>query len=85
MPRKRRPPVDLAQGRLLRAALDFCAADKDVQLAPQQWKEVHDWHQDQVCCLPWKDPFEDNAQQLDLLPRSLWCEHCIRITNEAVD
>lgn len=78
------PTLERLERRLLRAASDFCAADEQVKLARRQWREIHDLHDpyDGVYCLPWET---ENGNRSDELPRSEWCEHCIRIIGEAVD
>jgi hypothetical protein len=47
-----------AERTLLRAALDFCAADADVQKARSQRCELHSLHDPYsgVCCLPLNGP-----------------------------
>ncbi|MFY9583901.1 MAG: hypothetical protein WAR21_05350 [Candidatus Acidiferrales bacterium] len=70
---------------MLRAAMDFCHADADVQRAKNQWRELYNFHDPEigVCCLPIKNQFGKITRRE--LPRSKWCEHCKRIVAEAVD
>ncbi|WP_319525757.1 hypothetical protein [uncultured Desulfosarcina sp.] len=64
----------------LRAARDFCSADADVQLSKRQWSELHQVHdlRDGVCCLEWRD-------DEPVIPRSEWCEACLKYEKERVD
>lgn len=76
--------VGRVRDRLLKAATDFCKADAQVQLARSQWREINTLHgYEGVCCLSWDD--EEAGVNRGPLPRSKWCENCIRIMADAVD
>jgi hypothetical protein len=84
MPKTKTPPLLRARACLLQAAIDFCKSDAEVQLARQQWREIRNWHSDEgICCLP-QEKSEDRPAR-EALPRSQWCEVCIRIKANAVD
>ena len=59
MPRTRREPLELAIGRLWRAALDLCHADDDVHLARRLFATMlakHEGGGDRICCKRWAPP-----------------------------
>jgi len=47
--------------------------------------QEHDSGMDPICCRPWKDPNDDEAEELEPLPRSKWCESCARFEDGSVD
>jgi hypothetical protein len=77
--------IDRLQKMLLNNALRFCRAEVKVQLARRQWKELHDLHdpESRICCLSSVSPMDEQDGR-EALPKSQWCEHCQRITSEAI-
>lgn len=68
----------------LRAAKDFIAADLNVQLARNQWRELRNLHgYAGICCVPWEDAYNDIKRPA--LPRRKWCDDCKRIVAQAVN
>ena len=89
MPRQKKPINELALGRLMRAAKDFCEADRNLQLSRRQWADiqsVHDQSDGGICFLPWTSPYaEEGDPGRDPLPKQKWCEHCLKYNREKVD
>ncbi len=69
---------------MLRAAMDFCRADEDVQRRTILFRELRYQHSgDEVCYLPIKDNLGNVVRKAR--PQSKWCEHCKRLPWESVD
>lgn len=86
--RKRKAPLELANGRLFRAAIDFCAADTDVQVARLEYREFIDAHGggvDRICCMRWKNRYDDESEEMEPLPESKWCAACLRYVRAVED
>jgi len=68
---------------LLNAAMDFVAADLQVQLARSQRRELQCLHPDGlICCLWWRD--SRTGEECYGRPRRKWCKDCKRISAGAV-
>lgn len=78
--------IERMEKTLLKNSLRFCQADARVQLARRQRKELRDLHdpEDGVCCLPSGNQSDEEGSGRKALPREKWCEHCRRITSEAI-
>lgn len=79
----RRHLYDTTEQTMLRAAMDFCSADIEVQRRTRLLRELRDLHPDtDVCYLPVKNQFREIVKRG--LPSSKWCQHCKRLPPEAV-
>ncbi len=69
---------------MLRAAMDFCAADVDVQRRTMLLRKLRALHSGtHVCYLPVKNEFGEIVERA--LPPSKWCRHCKRLPPDVVD
>lgn len=68
---------------MLRAAMDFCRADADVQRRTILLRELRARHGGEVCYINVEDNFGNIIRKA--LPQAKWCEHCKRLPPEDVD
>lgn len=69
---------------MLRAAMDFCRADADVQHRTMLLHELRALHHGtEVCYIPIKNQFGEIIKKAR--PQAQWCDHCRRFPPEAVD
>jgi hypothetical protein len=68
---------------MLRAAMDFCRADADVQRRTILLRELRALHDGEVCYISIKDDFGNIIR--NARPQAKWCEHCKRLPPEDVD
>jgi hypothetical protein len=79
MPRSETSELERARERLVKAAMGFCAAEEMVKEATARRSRLYAVHYggtERVCWQEWKDPFDDEAETLEALPRSEWCAEC---------
>ena len=68
---------------MLRAAMDFCRADAEVQRRTSLLSGLRALHGSEVCYIPIKDDFGNIIRKAR--PQAKWCEHCKRLPPEDVD
>jgi hypothetical protein len=79
-----REHMNRTEQAMLRAAMDFCCADADVQRRTILMRELRSLHRDtEVCYIPIKNELGEIIKKAR--PQARWCEHCRRFPPEAVD
>ncbi len=68
---------------MLRAAMDFCRADEDVQRRTGLLSHLRALHGGEVCYLAIKDDFGNVIRKV--FPQNKWCQHCKLLPWESVD
>lgn len=68
---------------MLRAAMDFCRADAEVQRRTILLRQLRAVHGGEICYIPIKDDFGNIIRKAR--PEEKWCEHCKRVPPEDVD